>query len=364
MSDRAWNRDSKSELPETAWGHPKRHYAAWIDEAQAAKRQPEEADAGPWEEALALASPGIRESVLRTYKQWNTILRDYLRNEMALRLSVGNDMRSVPVRIVGGMPVPFAEVMREFRGLEWLLLNRPAIAATSAGTLFMAQQVDAVRRIWGDKAGSSTQDELIRVHKTADVWLEALDKVEAVDKIVGINEDVLGAYFFRVPEIRLYWVVIGITARALGVSAEALTIVVLAHELAHAYTHLGRDIDSQRWDTERFAATELDIVEGLAQFYTSVLCRRLDQRMPAALKAYEVLLEKQSGPYRAHEAWVEDHAQAGEIVRVSMIECRSQGITKGDKFVAAIKKYREGIRGQPKQAGAAEATNQGDEDGD
>jgi hypothetical protein len=62
--------------------------------------------------------------------------------------------------------------------------------------------------------------------------------------------------------------VIGITARALGVSPDALTIVVLAHELAHAYAHLGRDIDNERWETEQFAKSDIDIVEGLAQFYT------------------------------------------------------------------------------------------------
>jgi len=208
-----------------------------------------------------------------------------------------------------------------------------------------------VRDIWPDLAGPSGRDEFERVQQTAQAWLKQLDKVQAIEKLIGINEDVLGAYFYRVPEIRLYWVVIGIIARALGISAEALTVVVLAHELAHAYTHLGRDIDSQRWDTNQFARAHLDIVEGLAQFYTSVLCQRLEQRMPAALAAYKVLLAKQSGPYRAHEAWVKDHPQAGEVIRVSMIECRSQGITDAKEFEAAIKKYREGIRGTKPRPG-------------
>jgi hypothetical protein len=115
----------------------------------------------------------------------------------------------------------------------------------------------------------------------AENWLAKLDEIRAVEKIIGIDEDVLGAYFFRVPEIRLYWVVIGITARALGVPPDALTIVVLAHELAHAYTHLGRDIDNERWDTERFAKSDLDIVEGLAQYAcgSSNACRQHLRRM-------------------------------------------------------------------------------------
>jgi len=346
MPELGRNSVDASGLPLQAWGHPNRHYAAGINAGYGAKRRPGEQDAGHWAEALEEASTGIREVVERTYKQWNTILRDYLRSEMALRLTVGTDAQSVPVRVVGGMPLPFAEVMRRLEGLEWLLLNRPALVAASTGTQFMAKHADAMCQVWGTEVGPAGRDEIARVQKTAEAWLKKLDEAKAVEQIIGIHEDVLGAYFFRVPEIRLYWVVIGITARALGISAEALTVVVLAHELAHAYTHLGRDIDSERWDTERFAAADIGIVEGLAQFYTAVLCRRLEQRMPAAYKAYDELLAKQSGPYRAHVDWVGDHEQGGEIVRVSMIECRSQGITGLEDFSKAIERYRRGIRGQ------------------
>jgi hypothetical protein len=172
-----------------------------------------------------------------------------------------------------------------------------------------------------------------------------LDEDRAIDQLVAIDEDVLGAYFFRIPEIHLYWVVIGITSRALGVSAEALTIVVLAHELAHAYTHLGCDIDDERWDSRQFAASDLGIVEGLAQFYTEVVCKRLEPRMPAAIQAYEALLKRQSGPYRAHRAWIGDDERGGEIVRVSMIECRSKGITESSVFAETLERNRSGVRG-------------------
>lgn len=328
----------------TAWGHPGRHYAAIPEAVCASKPRPGEQSGGRWADALEKASPGIRQSVERACKQWNTTLRDYLRNETALRLTVGDETRSVPVRIVDGMPLPFAEVMRELNDLEWLILHRPTIVAAAEGTHFMGDQVDRVRAVWGDKAGPSDRDEMLRVQQTAQAWLRQLDQMKVIEKITRINEDVLGAYFFRVPEIRLYWVVIGITARVLDISPEALTIVVLAHELAHAYTHIGRDIDSQQWSTEHFAAADLDIVEGLAQFYTSVLCRRLGQRMPSAIEAYQMLLERQSGPYRAHLSWVKDDEQGGEVVRVSMIECRSHGMTAAVEFTETIERYHRGIR--------------------
>ena len=143
-----------------------------MNAACGAKRRPGEQDAGRWAEALEEASTGIREVVERTYKQWNTILRDYLRSEMALRLTVGTDAQSVPVRVVGGMPLPFAEVMRRLEGLEWLLLNRPALVAASTGTQFMAEHADAMRQVWGTEVGASGHDEIARVQKTAEAWLK------------------------------------------------------------------------------------------------------------------------------------------------------------------------------------------------
>ena len=335
-----------TEFPVSAWGNADRYYAA--ESLRAVDRDGEHAGSR-WAKTLNQVSPGIRETVERTYKQWNTILRDYLRTETGLRLAMGGDLQSVPIKVDSGMPPRFVEVMRQFEGVEWLLLNRPAVAEVAEGTRCMEGFADAARAAWGDEAGPAVANDIRRVQETATNWLRKLDERNTVKQIIGIEEDVLGAYFFRIPQIRLYWVVIGITARTLGVAVEALTIVVLAHELAHAYTHLGRDIDNERWDTGHFAGSDLDIVEGLAQFYTKVICTRLQDRMPAALQGYEALLKEQSGPYRAHLNWVESDERGGEIVRVSMIECRSRGITASSNFSEAIKRYRFGVRGRNRE---------------
>jgi hypothetical protein len=288
----------------------------------------------------------MRAVVERAYKQWNTILRDYLRSETGLRLTVGGSIQAVPVKVVDGIPRPLAEVMRQFEPLDWLLLNRPAVEAAVRGTQFMEKHVETALATWGESTDAAQVDDIRRVREAAAHWLSKLDEQQAVERIIGIEEDVLGAYFFRVPEIRLYWVAIGIAARALDISPDALTIVVLAHELAHAYTHLGRDIDDEGWETMDFAETDVHIVEGLAQFYTMVASRRLGPRMPAAHAAYEALLARQHGPYTAHREWVEDAERGGEIIRVSMIECRSKRIKAAADFAAAVRGHRSGVRGR------------------
>ena len=56
------------------------------------------------------------------------------------------------------------------------------------------------------------------------------------------QEDTMGVYrpqSFNSGEVILYWGAIGIAAKYLQVDIEDLTAVVLAHELAHGYTHLG-----------------------------------------------------------------------------------------------------------------------------
>lgn len=158
--------------------------------------------------------------------------------------------------------------------------------------------------------------------------------------LTRIEEDTLGAYFFKRKRIEIYWVAIGIYAAQLEVSVEGLTLVTLAHELAHAYTHLGKDIDGVEWNTKAFANTDLHIVEGMAQFYTRAICRKLQSRIPSALQAFETLLEHQSPEYVEFQGWAEKSRHQGEIVRFSMIQCRSNEIIDYGSFLDVIQAQR------------------------
>lgn len=134
--------------------------------------------------------------------------------------------------------------------------------------------------------------------------------------------------------------VIGIMAGILNVPVEALTIAVLIHELAHAYTHLGRDIDGNRWETESLAQTDLEIVEGLAQFYTVVVCNKLIARFPAAQQAFNALLTMQSGPYLVHKDWADESERGGEVIRFVMIATRSRKLLRYNQWQAELEQVR------------------------
>lgn len=338
-----------------SFGHSDRHYASTSAPgggATASETRLNEQVSG----FLHAYDADLEKRVYRAFKQWNNVVRDHLRNEMGLRLSVGDEAQAVPVRIVAGMPARFSELVGSIDPAVWPFLLRVRMLEAAVDglrfteakypELFIEQESD-IRN--GLPLGF--RDSWIFVEKLL-TWLK---KRNAQEQIKNIHEDILGAYFFRVPEISLYWMVIGIMAGVLGAPVEALTVVVLAHELAHAYSHLGRDIDTSRWDTEAFARAEMPIAEGIAQFYTGAVCQKLEERFPAAANAYRALLEYQAGPYRVHEKWADPEikvasgkvtGRAGEVVRSCLIECRKTSTTSYQKFESSLRESHARLRGQ------------------
>ena len=119
--------------------------------------------------------------------------------------------------------------------------------------------------------------------------------------------------------IHLYWVLIGKWSQLLGVSVEDLTVVVLAHELAHAFTHVGLDIDGRRWEFDDFINADRELKEGLAQYYTARVLQRWDQ-LEDAYHAYQRLLPGQPSPYQVHREWLDCFTP--EEVRTAFLRVR------------------------------------------
>lgn len=144
--------------------------------------------------------------------------------------------------------------------------------------------------------------------------------------------------------------VIAVYAALLKVRIEDLTIVVLAHELAHAYTHLGGDADDSPWDTDCFGAADLRIVEGLAQYYTERVVVSLANERPAAKVAFDALLSLQSLPYTIFKEWTDpSEPRRNEIVRTAMIHTRTTRNIEYETFRQALERKIETSQSSPKQ---------------
>jgi predicted Zn-dependent protease with MMP-like domain len=158
------------------------------------------------------------------------------------------------------------------------------------------------------------------------------------------HNDILGAYFPENPRIELYWVLIGMFAVALECSVEELTCVVLAHEIGHAFTHLGRDLDNLQWDTANFVRAELTTIEGLAQFYTELTIKQMPRSSHRINGVFENLLQNQPQPYHKHRQWRQSLGKGeqniSEAIRHTMLTCRYMG-THGNMFDSYLSNWQD-----------------------
>ncbi|MBB3205481.1 hypothetical protein FHS27_001281 [Rhodopirellula rubra] len=233
-----------------------------------------------------------------------------------------------------------------------LIVGQPKIGGLVAGADYLLnfweelQNWEKLPKKWQSSERSLTRS------RDLGLFLQKLAIAEKVRKeIKGISEDILGAYFYgSESKIEIYWIAIAMTAAMADVRIEDLTIVVLIHELAHGYTHLGKDIDGGEWQTDGFLGSDAEVKEGLAQFYTHAITESLALRTPGPRLAYEAFLEMQGGPYLAHLKWLKQHPnRTGEIVRFTMVAARSGGEVKHVEWLKQMRKSGSSLGKKSKQ---------------
>lgn len=302
-----------------------------------------------------------QERVEKARKRFNVAVREILRQETGLRLNrpgrerletVTEEMVIVPIAVVPGMPQPLKEMEFSPEDAELLLLgqHRAELLMIQEGLpgvySLILEMMAAKNALVTDGPYRSSAETLL---EWTERLLKILEDANPVKKLLAVNEDVLGAYRYSPREwgrephsnIELYWCIIGLVAQMLGTPVDALTVVVLAHECAHAYTHLGTDIDGERWDSKAFSQSEVSLTEGLAQYYTYRVCKRLEESLPEAIEAYDKLLAQQPPAYQAHRGWLELYTP--EEVRLGVLEVRRRDLGTLKKYEQALVRAKDAI---------------------
>lgn len=112
------------------------------------------------------------------------------------------------------------------------------------------------------------------------------------------DADVFGSYNTKTHEINLYWVSIALYSNVKNLDIDKITFIVLAHELAHLYTHIGLDINGRRWEDYDFRFADNRITEGLAEFHSFESCRKASRELDL-LRVYANLLVDAPEQYQA-----------------------------------------------------------------
>lgn len=304
------------------------------------------------------------ERVLRAKERLNSGIRDAMRRETGLLLNrrdtqnaktKKNENVSVPVRLLAGLPASLTDM--SFADDDWLAVTispyRHDVKRSHLGLQGVGKLIDVLLE---DQRGFELiGDRRPSLESTTGLVAELLaivDGFDPVKQILAVNKDVLGVYRYKLPRpnvpdpfdgtIELYWAVIGLIAGMLGVTVEGLASVVLAHEMAHAYSHLGSDIDGERWSSTAFSESEHELKEGLAQYYTYLLSQRLSRAMPTMASAYEELLTRQPPAYSTHVPWTEENRP--EEVRIAMLESRRHSVATTADFSSALAEGKKRLR--------------------
>jgi hypothetical protein len=282
------------------------------------------------------------ERVRRAKERFNERIREALRRETRLSLHRGardgrdrrEDTIQVGISVEPGLPkalIPAEHQTIEDRYHLAILLGPFRETLTALHESGRAVAGDLLPVLKNDPKAAMLlndgQEHVNAASEYADFLLKKLNEFQLTKFILKANEDILGVYRYQKPrsyddpkpKIELYWGVIGLVAQDLGINLEALTGVVLAHELAHAYSHVGSDADDHYWSTERFAGSDHSLKEGLAQYYTLRVCQRLEETFSTLRVAFETLLPHQPDAYKVHKDF---EPATSEQVRLAMLEIR------------------------------------------
>lgn len=330
----------------------------------------------PLNELLEQVSPKVEARVARTRDRTRSVLQEALRSECRLSMRTPREADEhragarVPVNVVPGCPVVLTREIFELDTelVRILAAYRSSLLAMSSGT----KKLLSLNSIFDNEAminqlGRAPIEEMKASSAFADQCLGLLKKKDPIQKILSVDSDVLGEYIYKIiPEfsdrkfidniveiphenvvynsarIHLYWAVIGLISGWTGWKVEDLTVVVLTHELAHAYTQLGADIDGRRWSARIFSRTDTALKEGLAQYYTDRVLRRLQHRFDGALDVFEKLTERQTQPYRVHKKWKDNTPEA---VRLAMLQARRWRETSLSRFNNLLAEAEDQMRG-------------------
>lgn len=219
-----------------------------------------------------------------------------------------------------------------------------------AGGLSCLERLEAARSSLQGEAGAAL-DAMYPGDDSSAVrnFLVALDartqRAGVVECLLSLRNDYLGAYepAERSGHIVLHWGLIGLVAPRFGVSVEAMTLMVLAHEYAHALSHLGLDANGDHWELGSYLRADRHVHEGLANYFSEVaLAASADWWFQEALVALRSLVQKQEPPYREFLHWQKDLKAKPEAVRAALRMARTMPRVDAEEFRRLLLDYSRG----------------------
>lgn len=252
---------------------------------------------------------------------------------------------NVTVDIVTSIPPDLMKILANLdEVIIELILSMGSLYEAKEMTEFIGFEYESIvnryqgLREFGSKSG---------ITSTAVFLLELIKQIEGSDLYTQLNklsmDNLLGAYFFYQNRIEIYWPALAFYSSWKRLPLSDLAFIVLTHEKAHAITHMGFDLDGERWATDAFHKCDIKIVEGLAQHYTEHVCDSVD--LSYSVKAtFSALMEGQDVPYKCYKEWLPKEKGRDEKIRLAMLNTRKSNLLKYEDFENELKQASEKVK--------------------
>jgi hypothetical protein len=279
----------------------------------------------------------LKDEVLRSKDKYNLKIRGVIAEKTGFSLAfktnkietkIIEEKESIPIKVVDLVPISLLEVFEKYdENIIELLLHYRRMKSSKQELEFQITHYDLFS-IHHEK--TATTEELLSTIKYLQKLIKKVEDSGILKAIQELGPDLLGAYFLKDNKVELYWLCIGLCNILHDLPIEDFTLVVLIHELVHGYTHIGFDKDGNKWDTKDFDSSDLNIVEGFAQFYTEILCRDYFNQ---ATPAFNALLTEQSTEYIEYKNWfTEKDTDKYEKARRILLKTRKSKIVNYEEF--------------------------------
>lgn len=296
----------------------------------------------------------VEESVTR----WKQKARNRLREQLRVQMYFDDEQARVPVEAIDGKPKELLEILRDpdFRRIDARLRMQRGNIETAASTLSWLTAQRNLALLPGECQPFPTE-----ALNQSRQWLMLLNDLlrHSANRLIEVlvNPDVLGTYWPRDQLITIHWLPIGLLAIEANQSVHDIVPIVLFHEYAHAYHHLGFDSDGNQFAVDSFVGSETDFKEGIAQYYTYQLIHSYNDVGDGVRRVWDYMQTRSSATYRLRENWLVDsdpvtgqkekkRAREKEIIRLAVMKTRKQGhdgVTLAE-FEQAIESARNELR--------------------
>ncbi len=256
-------------------------------------------------------------------KSWNNKIRDFLRDKMGVKLI--NEKREtipVPVRIMASFDRSIIDIIESrYADLDFDLYYN------------LLQFIDNAKKVQPHFVYPLSVNAIQYSIDYAEKLLMDYPFKELKNNLFpflknDFNKDIFGCYFIKKHEIEIYILPCILFAKLHNLNLHNLIVIILAHELSHAYNHVGYDKDNLFWDV--FEKSDVYVAEGLAQYYTYTFIKYVSEYNPLLMETFNTLLLEQPYPYNKFREWLGKDSY--EAVFRTFIEMRRKKLFGIDDF--------------------------------